>query len=127
MSIQYTLEKRGDVLYAIGHGMETGIEEDKEISLQLIRACNQHACELLLVDDTDVTYTISPLALYELARFYNDSHFQRDVRKIALIPNAKYKEDNSFYETVVRNRGLNLRVFYDVEKAAAWLAENKYL
>lgn len=121
MSIQYTFEKRGDTLFAIGHGVETSVEENKQITLELIRTCRQHGCDRLLVDDTDVAYTSSTLSLYEMAKFYNDSHFQREVRKVALVPNPTYKEDNTFYETVVRNRGLNLRVFYDLESAAAWL------
>jgi hypothetical protein len=76
------------------------------------------------VDDTNVIYTSSTLALYELAKFYNDSQFQRELRKIALLAHPRFKEDNEFYETAVRNRGLNLRVFYDIERAAAWLAED---
>ena len=123
MSIHYDFEPRDGVMYAVGHGLENSIEEDKQLSLELIRACKKHGCVLLLVDDTDVTYTSSTLALYELAKFYNDSHFQRDLRKIALLPHPRFKEDNEFYETAVRNRGLNLRVFYDIERAAAWLAE----
>jgi hypothetical protein len=123
MSIQYTFEKRGAVLYARGWGIEGGIDEDKQISLELVRACRQHGCELLLIDDSDVTYTSTTLSLYELAKFYNDSRFQRQLRAIALIANFKYKEDNDFYETAVRNRGVNLRIFYDFERAGTWLAE----
>lgn len=122
MSVQYTFEKRGGILFAVGRGVEVGIEEDKQITLDMIQACKESGTDLLLVDDRQVTYTISTISVYELAKFYYDSHFQREVRKVALVPNPVFKEDNAFYETVVRNRGLNLRVFYDLESAAAWLS-----
>jgi hypothetical protein len=121
MSVQYTFEQRDGILFAVGRGIEGSIEEDKQTTLDLIRACKESGCDLLLVDDREVTYTISTISLYELAKFYYDSHFQREVRKVALVPNPVFKEDNAFYETAVRNRGLNLRVFYDFESAAAWL------
>ncbi len=44
------------------------------------------------------------------------------VAFIDLRPN--HASDNRFGETVVRNRGCNIRVFNDVNEARAWLTES---
>lgn len=125
MTITYWIEQKGEIVYAIGHGTEDNLEQNKEITQTLIRACEEHRCSLLLVDDRDVKYTASILSLYELGEFYKTTGASRKVKKVAVLADSSYKESNDFFETTSRNRGVNLRVFYQMENAEAWLLEKQ--
>lgn len=121
MPITYSFEQKGEVLYATGHGIEDDLEQNKEVTKTLIRACKEHGCNKLLVDDRDVKYTASILTLYELANFYTTEGIPLKLRRVAIVADSQYEENNEFFETTSRNRGVNLRVFYRIEDAEAWL------
>ncbi len=123
MAIKYTFEKRGDILYAFGAGLEESLEQNKDITRQLSKASQKFECTKLLVDDRNVIYTSSILSLYELAKFYSTEDSLNKIYKVAVLANPKYKENNDFYETTARNRYLNLHVFYSCEQAEEWLSE----
>jgi hypothetical protein len=123
MAIHYSLEQRGEVLYFTGEGAEEGLEENRRILKMVVQACEEHNCRLVLLDDRRVQYTISIISLYELARSYKEVNIFRQISKVALVSDLQYKEDNDFFETTSQNRGLNLRVFYDIEQAEAWLGK----
>ncbi|HEX2696486.1 MAG TPA: hypothetical protein VHM28_02185 [Anaerolineales bacterium] len=123
MAIQYTYEKKDEILYALGSGVEESLKQDQEVTLEVIEVSRSFGCTKLLMDDRNVAYTSSITSLYELAKSYSAKAELYAIRKIAVVADSKYKEDNDFYESAVRNRGLNLRIFYSIEKAEDWLLE----
>ena len=47
-----------------------------------------------------------------------------DIRhKIAILANKMFKEIGEFFELTARNRGANIRIFYNEEDAINWLDE----
>lgn len=121
MSIRYSIEVRDHYLYLTGEGIEAGLEENVEIHRIILDACKEHQRQRVLIDDRNVTYTASVLSLYVLAKEYAEVDPKRFIQRAALLANESYRNDNQFFEDTMRNRNVNLRVFYDLEEAEKWL------
>jgi stage II sporulation SpoAA-like protein len=124
MAIRYSLEVLGEVLYFLGEGNEEDLEQDKQVHEWIVRACEEHDCTRILIDDRKVKYTASIIALYELARYYDQIRVPDKIQRVAVLASPDYKESNEFFETTARNRGVDLRVFQQREQAEAWLLES---
>jgi len=121
MTIQYLIEERDRYLYFAGDGTEDGLEEDIEIHQMIIDACKEHNRRRVLIDDRNVIYTASTLSIYMLAKHYAQADIPRFIQQAAVVANPKYRADNQFFEDTMRNRSINLRVFYDMQEAEEWL------
>jgi len=121
MAIRYSIEVRDQYIYLTGEGIETGLEENVEIHRLILDACKEHQRQRVLIDDRNVTYTASVLSLYMLAKEYPEVDPKRFIQRAALLANESYRNNNQFFEDTMRNRNVNLRVFYDLEEAEKWL------
>jgi hypothetical protein len=121
MAIQYESEKRQDYIYFIGEGIEGELEENQQIHEMIVNICKDHNCDRVLIDDRKVTYTASVCSIYQLVEYYAKVDLPRQIYRAAVVADLKYKETNDFFENASRNRGINLRLFYDLEKAEEWL------
>src|SRR5215510_16266156 len=117
MNIRYSIEVRDLYLYLDGEGTEASLEENVEIRRLILNACKEHQRRRVLIDDRKVIYTASVISLYMLAKQYAEVDRQRFIQRAALIANAAYRNDNQFFEDTMRNRNVNLRLFYDIEEA----------
>ncbi len=123
MTINYIIEKGKDYIYLVGEGIEDSLEENKKIHQMIVNLCKNHHYDRVLIDDRKVTYTASIISLYQLAEYYAKVDIPRQIKRAAILANPKYKESNDFFENTSRNRGINLRLFYDLERAEQWLTE----
>jgi hypothetical protein len=121
VTIHYAIEVRDRYLYLAGEGTEDGLEENIEIHKMIVNTCKEHNCPRVLIDDRNVVYTASLLSLYQLAKHYSQVDIPRFIQRAAVVTNSSYKANNQFFENTVRNRNINLRVFYDLEEAEQWL------
>ena len=121
MTIRYKCEIRQDYIYLIGEGVEDGLEENKQIHEMIVRVCKDQNCDRVLIDDRNVTYTASIISLYLLAEHYTKVDIPRQIRHAAIVADPKYSETNTFFENTTRNRGIDLRLFYNIEQAEKWL------
>jgi hypothetical protein len=121
MSIRYSIEVRDLYLYLAGEGTEAGLEENVEIHRIIVDACKEHHRQRVLIDDRNVIYTASVISLYVLAKQYAEVDVHRFIKRAALLANEAYRTENQFFENTMRNRNINLRVFYDLEEAEKWL------
>lgn len=119
MAIHYEIEDRQGYIYLKGEGMEGGVEEDLEIHQFIVDVCKARNCPHVLIDDSNVTYTASLLSIYQLAKHY--SQIDRFITQAAVVSNPQYRLENQFFEDTMRNRNINLRVFYDLKEAETWL------
>ncbi len=121
MTIRYIMEAREQYLYLAGEGREAGLEESIEIHHLIVNACKEHNRPRVLIDDRNVIYTASVLSIYLLTKHYVQIDFPRFIQRAAVVTRPDYKVDNQFFENTMRNRNVNLRVFYDLEEADQWL------
>ena len=123
MAIVYSSEKKNEYLYLVGEGTEDGLKENQQIHRMILDLCREHNRRRVLIDDRNVVYTASTISIFDLAKYYVEVGVPHCIKRAAVVVNPAYDETNDFFETVVRNRGVNLRIFYDYEEAEAWLVE----
>lgn len=75
-----------------------------------------------LFDDTELNIKLSTLEIIDISNWIKDV---RDVKgsRIAVLISLEYKrvENFMFFETVSRNRGLNVKIFFSKSEALEWL------
>jgi hypothetical protein len=76
----------------------------------------------ILVDARDLTSLPPTFALFLFGKSFADDEALRTV-KLAAVVSEKTTKDMSFIETVVRNRGVAMRIFESMEAAISWLKE----
>lgn len=80
----------------------------------------------ILVDITKVTGNVPFFDRFQYAEAlaqYKSIHALTEVSKIALFGNEPLIDKNRFGETVAVNRGVNIKVFTELNDALAWLDE----
>lgn len=89
---------------------------------EVIAICEKEDYQKFLVNITEMTGKVGPMERFELA-MKGVSLFQYKG-KYAIV--YRKEEINRFAETVGVNRGLNARIFSDMDEAMTWLGiENK--
>lgn len=105
----------------------TGIGSDEVLQPaadECVAILNEHDSNKLLVDERDFTYNTS------ISNIYDSAEGMKGIsrtNKMAIVysESPSNKSDYRFFETVSRNRGYNVRVFEDQQKAMAWLINDE--
>ena len=86
----------------------------------VIKIRQERGLTKVLVDATGDTSLPSTLPVFEFG-----AELAGGVRgmRFAIVANAKVREDLDFMETVVRNRGGQMKMFESTQDALAWLTE----
>jgi hypothetical protein len=84
-----------------------------------VEACKKENCEKVLFDCRSMTGDIDVLDRFDVGQ-YSASTVPHTVR-IAVLGREDHILPDRFFENVVRNRGLTLTVFSDMDKAVEWL------
>jgi hypothetical protein len=121
MTINYSVEVRERYIRFIGEGVEEGLNENIRIHEMIVQTRKEHSRRRVLVDDRNVTYTASILSIYKLAQRYTQAELPRYIERAAALVNPTNPRNNRFYENAARNRGVNVRLFHDMEGAEQWL------
>ncbi|MBK8781389.1 MAG: hypothetical protein IPO22_06215 [Anaerolineales bacterium] len=64
--------------------------------------------------------SLSTLEIYDLPKRYKELNIPYNFRMAVVVPNTM-QEDMAFFETVCRNNGYSVSVFFDHESALSWL------
>lgn len=95
----------------------------KEIAPKVARLCREKHCRLILNDMSAARIEVSVLDAFDSPRLINEATVGRDTKRALVLP-ADFAE-SQFLENVSRNRGHNLKVFHDRERALDWLLKRK--
>lgn len=106
------------------------VEYDEEFSLdvfvstskQVFDLCQTENYKKILVNATHMPGKVKTLQRFELG--VQGSLIFRNLIKVAVLYRAE--EINWFAETVSKNRGLNAKIFSEMDKALQWLEVEKY-
>ena len=102
----------------VHHGLTTRDElEDVRGEIDLLLGKTGNTCVLIDSRDAD-------LGLLRVVDTYEfSSTFPRRPRvRVAVVVAPTQADQSLFMETVARNRGTNIRVFFDLDKARRWLS-----
>jgi len=122
MSYDLKIEKKDDFLWVTATGRERTLEIILAMERDILQACVENKVTLVLLD-------IRPLeGLREMMEAYDipDKYFPKMkdpsvITRIVIVDRKESKRNNNFFENVAVNRGFNLRIFSDSDKAVEWL------
>jgi len=90
---------------------------------EALKLAAQHNCHRFLIDQTQSVIVEDTARIFEFAAELDKLGLQRTDKVAVLI--ARDIANHLFFETVARNRGYNLRYFYDVAPAMEWLEQTQ--
>jgi hypothetical protein len=95
----------------------------REATVKAIGLAKANNTNRFLIDDSQYEGGATVLGLYDLSDLYEDLQVDRTSRGALILPSSGTEpgKDARFYETVCRNRGWNVQVFQEREKAIKWL------
>jgi hypothetical protein len=120
MTIKHSSRLVGDVLYVKATGQDDDLESVQRYGQALIAEAMAAGCRDVLVDETELVYSLGVLDTYELARFLSES--APLLARVAIVYKSEQHADAAFWETVAVNRGLMVRIFPSVAEAETWMA-----
>ncbi|MFA7419688.1 MAG: hypothetical protein WCZ90_08370 [Melioribacteraceae bacterium] len=96
----------------------------QEALLAAVKLANENNSILFFADCSEMEGGHSVVDLYGLISLYESVGLQHRMKEALLLPSLKSpKEDVKFYETACLNKGFNVKVFSQKEKALTWLIE----
>lgn len=94
------------------------------LAWDVLSACKERTASKVLVDLQQMTGQLDRVDAYDLAAVEFPKIQKTGVlTKMAVVDLEDSMERLKFFETVAVNRGVNMKIFSSVEKAAAWLAK----
>jgi hypothetical protein len=115
------MEVQGDILRVRASGRDDDLEDVKRYGQAVIEKLVESGCRGVLCDERALAYAIGTVDAYEYAKFVTQNCPR--VAKVAVVPHPDFMGDAKFWETATWNRGLQVRVFSDIEEAEKWLEE----
>ena len=91
----------------------------KEVAPEVAKLSEETGCRLLLNDMSKATIAMSMMDVFSSPRVMDESKVSRTMKRALVVPPDF--ADAHFLETVTRNRGHDLMVFQEIEKAREWL------
>lgn len=115
-------EKKKNYVYFQSSGIRS---TDTIVSIMndIREMCEKHECSKVLIDVSRMTGKINTIEAYEIGSKKIPVISNVVWYKIAAIDLEENKERFRFFETVIRNTGVNLRFFTDHNEAHTWLLE----
>jgi hypothetical protein len=91
------------------------------MALEILKTCIEQGCTKVLVDVRKLEGWLSTLESYTVASKELEQLRWKGLSKAAIVDRPRDTGPFPFFETVARNRGLNLMMFREVDKAIEWL------
>ena len=118
MSRSIEIEDRDDFVLIVYSG-EFDMQSARETIDRILQACSEKHCSAALLDCRNMTGVVTTLDRFEAATY--GQGIKDTVSRMAVVGPPGLVLSGPFFENVARNRGLNLRVFLDMDKAVGWL------
>lgn len=119
MAISFKHYSENSTLYVTTTGFDESIEDTQKFITDILTICQSQEIHKVLSDERDLVYNLSVINTYQLAEFTAKN--APKIAKIALVTTKEQMKDAQFWEDVVFNRGLSVRVFTDYDQANSWI------
>ncbi len=116
------IEQRDGYIY-VEYDEEYSIQAFVSISKQVFDLCQTENYKKVLVNATQMQGKVKTLQRFELGM--QGALIFRNLIKIAVV--YRKEEIDWFAETVSKNRGLNARIFSEMDEAIKWLEVETYV
>ena len=122
MDWEISFDEKENILFVKTHGiMDTAT--NKTMIKECLDVIKKKNCRRCLVDNRKITsQNIGTFDIHSIPELFAKLDFPRDLH-LAEVTLKEYAQDFQFFETVCRNRGYTVSVFFDVESALQWLKQ----
>jgi len=96
------------------------LRQEQNVFTALIDACEQNHCQKAVIDARDLEVDFNTLEYFRAG--VDASELHRYGLRLALV--AREEMISSFFDDVIHNRGVAVRVFTDLESASTWVRKN---
>ena len=98
---------------------EFNVEAAKQTIDRAVQACAEYGQPAVLLDCRKMTGSLSIMDRFQVA-VYGQTSIGK-IARLALVRRPDADPPDRFVETVAVNRGINLKLFTDIEQAIEWL------
>lgn len=121
MSYEISAEVINDYLKVVAAG-EQSLDDNIKLVAFIIESCTKFEVEKVVVDIRGLIGQPGTTADFKLANIAVKEALGR-IKKTAIINNEDSLSYTSFFETAIRNRGINLYAFTNEAEALDWIAQ----
>jgi hypothetical protein len=121
MVIEYQITVEDDLLRVTAAGSDDSLEEVQSYGMAVIHAALESGCRRVVCDETRLVYSLDTFDTFKYGVFIAAQAPR--LARLALVINPDQARDIAFWETVVINRGLQVRIFDNAQAAEDWVRE----
>ena len=122
MAITFQIKMENNILVVVSSGFDESLKEVQEYGMAIYQAAIMNKCSRILCDERELEYRLNTLDTFKSAEYISES--VPTLARVALVCKPDNINDASFWETVAVNRGLQVRIFTDRDKAEKWISES---
>jgi hypothetical protein len=113
------IEKEGYLHFEFA--AEFSIPAAKRAVDEMVNTCMKRNCTRVLFDCRRMTGPLSTMDRFDVAQ-YGSEKIERSIR-IAMLGREDQVLPDKFFENVAVNRGMDLKLFTDIDEAVGWLKQ----
>jgi hypothetical protein len=130
MSLQHKMRFESGLLSIDATGEYTSLDKAKQLFLEMLEAVAQHQAKNVLLDGRTLEgkprdferFLYGEFAAKETLRLVKEHGI---VPRFAYVLHEPLRDPGKFGETVAVNRGMNIKVFENLEDAFEWLGPDR--
>lgn len=119
MPINFEHEIEGDLLKVVSSGTDDTLQEVTNYGMAILGIAIDNDCTRIFCDERKITYNLAVIDTYQLAE--SAANLGIGLKQIAIVCQPKDIKEGRFFETVSKNRGLNVLLTLDYAQAEEWL------
>lgn len=119
MTLKWEFKHLADFLYVKTSGKDDSFEDTLSYSDAILAEAVKHKKNKILCDERNVTYNLSVLDNFKLAKAV--SEIAPKITRLAIVYNENFTDDMDFFQTVAFNRGLTIKTTTSIREAEEWL------
>lgn len=100
------------------------LESCKLEAIATIQLLKKYGLRKVITDNSLKTSFLKTFDEYELTKFYEEEKFYRHISSAAVVFSPDNIDQMKFWQTASRNRGLNVKIFSNIEDAELWIKDN---
>ena len=121
MPYTYTFTEEADYLLCVTDGEVNDVASLISYSEAIISETKRLNRRRLLIDDRNLTVTLSPLDVTTFSNYLANANFAMLGIRIGVVYSPKNKEISHVFETALTNRSVSFQTFKDLKAAEEWL------
>jgi len=121
MPVSTNISLEDGFLRIISVGTMIGLREAQEYGDRMYAAATRYGVKRILLDERHMVDREDVMDAYEVSESGTLTKMGMAGFRLALVTSPANLEINQAWETILRNRAINLKVFSDIHDAERWL------